>query len=76
MAKFTAEDKLTAVQRYLEGGESYSSIGDSIGTSASVVMNWVMQYQHHGAERLLLKKSYSSYSAKFKLYKLNLNLTY
>jgi transposase len=69
MAKFTAEDKLATVQRYLEGGESYASIGDSIGTSNSVVMNWVMQYQHHGIEAF--KKSYTSYSAQFKLDVLN-----
>ncbi|MED3561606.1 IS3 family transposase [Bacillus xiapuensis] len=70
MTKFTAEDKLAAVQRYLKGGESYPSIGESLGTSTSVVMNWVMQYQHHGVEGLL-KKSYTSYSAQFKLDVLN-----
>ncbi|MED3563924.1 hypothetical protein [Bacillus xiapuensis] len=38
MTKFTAEDKLVAVQRFLEGGESYPTIGESLGTSTSVVM--------------------------------------
>lgn len=70
MAKFTEEDKLNAVQNYLGGKESYISIGRSIGTSSSVVMNWVAQYNLHGIEGLL-KKSYTSYSEEFKLDVLN-----
>ncbi|MDP4104182.1 MAG: transposase [Bacillota bacterium] len=45
MTKFTAAEKLTAVKRYLEGGETAGSIGESMGTSKQVVANWVMQYQ-------------------------------
>jgi transposase-like protein len=70
MAKFNTEDKLAAVQRYLEGNESYRSIGVSIGTSESVVMNWVAQYKHHGVKGIC-KKSYTSYSSQFKLDVLN-----
>jgi transposase-like protein len=70
MAKFTFEDKLVAVQCYLEGKESFHSIGVSIGTSESVVMNWVAQYKHHGIEGLY-KKSYTRYSVQFKLNVLN-----
>ncbi|WP_407692000.1 IS3 family transposase [Radiobacillus deserti] len=70
MAKFTQENKLNAVQRYLEGNESYHSIGESLGTSSSVIMNWVAQYNLHGLEGLL-KKSYASYSEQFKLKVLN-----
>ena len=33
MAKYTFDYKLSAVKRYLEGGESYISIERSIGTS-------------------------------------------
>lgn len=66
MVKYNAEDKLAAIQRYLDGGESYASIGNSIGTSDSVVRDWVRQYEHHGVE-VLFKKSYTSYSAQFKL---------
>jgi transposase-like protein len=69
MVKFTLEDKLAAIQRYLEGTESYKSIGASIGTSDNIVRTWVMQDQHHGAEAF--KKSYTSYSAQFKLDVLN-----
>jgi transposase-like protein len=65
MVKFTTEDKLSAVQRYLEGVGTYASIGASIGTSENIVRTWVMQYEHHGEDAF--KKSYTSYSAQFKL---------
>ena len=66
MAKYTFDYKLAAVKRYLDGGESYISIERSIGTSRSVVMNWVKQYQSHGIEGLK-KKGYTNYSSQFKL---------
>jgi transposase len=69
MAKFNADDKLAAVKRYLEGVESYDSIGVSIGTSENIVRTWVMQYEHHGADAFI--KSYTSYSGQFKLDVLN-----
>ncbi len=69
MAKFSSEDKLSAVQRYLDGTESYASIATSIGTTTSMVRNWVMQYEHQGIEAFV--KSYTSYSAQFKLDVLN-----
>jgi transposase len=66
MTKFSAAEKLTGVKRYLEGGETAGSIGESMGTSKQVVANWVMQYQYQGEEGLF-KKSYTSYTAEFKL---------
>lgn len=36
MAKYTVDDKLLAVKRYLDGVESYISIGRSMGTPESV----------------------------------------
>ncbi|MBY0053442.1 helix-turn-helix domain-containing protein [Brevibacillus agri] len=65
MAKFSSEDKWSVVQRYLDGTESYASIATSIGTTTSMVRNWVMQYEHQGIEAFV--KSYTSYSAQFKL---------
>jgi transposase len=70
MAKYTAEDKLAAVHRYFEGKEGYITIAKSLNTSDSVIRNWVMQYETHGVE-VFLKKSYTSYSAQFKLDVLN-----
>ncbi|USG63678.1 IS3 family transposase [Brevibacillus ruminantium] len=69
MAKFTTEEKLSAVLRYLEGDESYASIGASIGVSDYMVRNWVLQYEHQGKDAFV--KSYTSYSAQFKLDVLN-----
>ncbi|QOR65945.1 transposase [Cytobacillus suaedae] len=66
MAKFTPKEKLDAVQRYLEGKESYLPIANIFKTSDSVIRNWVMQYETHGVE-IFLKKSYTSYSTQFKL---------
>ena len=69
MVKFNLNDKLAAVERYLIGEESYDRIADSIGTVKAMIENWVLQYQHHGEEAF--KKSYTSYSAQFKLDVLN-----
>lgn len=69
MAKFSSECKLSAVQRYLEGVESYASIAASIGASDCMVKNWVLQYEHHGED--VFVKTYTSYSAQFKLDVLN-----
>lgn len=70
MAKYSVDDKLSAVMRYMDGVESFISIGRSMGTSASVIMNWVKQYEYQGVEGLS-KKSYTNYSAQFKLDVLN-----
>ncbi|OIK08804.1 hypothetical protein BIV60_25505 [Bacillus sp. MUM 116] len=69
MVKFTTEDKLAAVQQYLEGVRTYASIEAAIRTSENIVRTWVMQYEHHGDEAL--KKSYTSYSTQYKLDVLN-----
>ena len=74
MTKFSGDVKLAAVQRYLEGVESYSSIAASIGASAYMVRNWVLQYEHQGEEAFV--KSYTSYSVQFKLDVLNYMNTY
>jgi transposase len=65
MAKFSTEDKLAAVHRYLQGKDSLRTIGDSIGAAFSLVMNWVKQYEENGVEAF--EKSYTSYSTEFKL---------
>jgi len=69
MARFTAEDKIATVERYLEGKESLQTIGASIGVTESIVRNWVNQYRHHGVQAFI--KPYTSYSMQFKLDVLN-----
>ncbi|PFK06020.1 helix-turn-helix domain-containing protein [Bacillus cereus] len=68
MTKFTAEEKLAAVQSYLEGVGGYDAVGASMG-AASTIRTWVIQYKHNGVEAFI--KSYASYSAQFKLDVLN-----
>jgi transposase len=65
MAKFSAEDKLAAVQRYLQGNDSYRRIGASIGAHSSLIKTWVKQYEINGVEAF--QKSYTSFSTEFKL---------
>ncbi len=74
MSKFTLEEKLSVVQRYLEGSESYASLATSIGTAKVIVQNWVLQYKHHGVDAFT--KPYTSYSAQFKLDVLHYMNTY
>ncbi|MCA1055067.1 IS3 family transposase [Rossellomorea aquimaris] len=65
MTKFTSEEKLEATISYLKGHKSFTTLAKDLGTSTAVVRNWVKQYEHHGTEAF--KKSYTSYSAQYKL---------
>ncbi|MFC4410351.1 IS3 family transposase [Chungangia koreensis] len=69
MARFTFEEKLDVVNRYLSGVEGYESIAQSIGIEKSSVIEWVKLYEHHGEEAF--RKSYTSYTIEFKLDVLN-----
>ena len=69
MAKFTAEDKLQAVNRYLNGKESSHEIAKSLGTDHKAILNWVKQYEYNGVEAFI--KRYTNYTQQFKLDVLN-----
>ena len=69
MAKFTVEEKINAVSRYLNGKESQGTIADSIRVNKAVLQNWIKQYQSHGEKAF--EKSYTSYSWQYKLDVLN-----
>ena len=69
MSKFTFEEKLCAVQSYLNGEGGYKTIAQQIGTVQSTIIKWVMLFEHHGIDGLM--KSYTNYSAEFKLNVLN-----
>ena len=69
MAKFTAEEKLQAALRYIEGNESSHEIAKSIGTDNKAILNWAKQYEYNGVEAFI--KRYTNYSAQFKLDVLN-----
>lgn len=69
MGKFSFEDKMKAVQDYLEGKESFRDIGKRIGIDHKSIANWVALYNEHGPDGLILR--YTNYSAEFKIDVLN-----
>ncbi|BCC26661.1 hypothetical protein BCM0079_5254 [Bacillus cereus] len=69
MAKFTADEKIQIVLRYLDGNESYREIGKAIGISSTIILNWVNQYRQNGVEAFL--KRCTNYTQQFKLDVLN-----
>ncbi|KOO48756.1 transposase [Viridibacillus arvi] len=74
MAKFTAEEKLNAVERALKGKESYMVIAKSIGVDDTAIHKWVKQYEHNGVEAFI--KQYTNYTQQFKLNVLNFMIEY
>lgn len=69
MSKLTPIEKVLAVKLYLEGAESQDSIAKSIGVNKAILQTWIRQYEHHG--ELSFIKSYTSYTADYKLKVLN-----
>ena len=65
LGKFTTEEKIKAVQRYLEGNESCRSIANEIGVHHSKLQFWLRRHEHHGEEAF--SKNYTSYSLQYKL---------
>lgn len=50
MSKFKPEEKLSAVMRYLNNGESHQSIANSIGADKSTVREWCRNYEAFGPQ--------------------------
>ncbi|GIN62362.1 transposase [Robertmurraya siralis] len=69
MAKFTGEDKLQAVTRYLNGKESSREIVQSLGTDHKAILKWVKPYEFNGLEAFI--KPCVNYPQQFKLDVLN-----
>ncbi|MEH7235053.1 helix-turn-helix domain-containing protein [Bacillus sp. JJ1562] len=65
MAKFTFEDKLWAVKEYENGSHSYRDIAKKLGTVHKTIQKWVNLYREYGEDSL--RKSYTKYSAAFKM---------
>ena len=63
--KFTAQEKLYAVQDYLNGKRSQKAIARALGTKATVVQRWISNYQSMG-ETAFQKSEYNSYSSELK----------
>jgi len=69
MAKFTTEEKLQIIQRYLEGKDSYLDLARESHVHKSVVQGWVRLYELQGVQGFY--KGYTNYSIEFKLGVLN-----
>lgn len=69
MANFIAEEKIFIARLYLEGKHSYLELQDLYKVSYQIIQGWVRLYQIQGEEGF--KKSYTSYSAEFKMDVLN-----
>jgi len=69
LSKYTAEEKLQAEQRYLNGNESYKEIGQSIGVNKKSIFIWVKQYEQNGLDAFI--KRCTNYTQQFKLGVLN-----
>src|SRR6478736_6737683 len=65
MKRFSEEEKLMAVKKYLSNEGSFKRIGDSIGADEGDVRSWVQRFQYHGNEAF--NNPYARYSVKDKL---------
>ncbi|HEK9096880.1 TPA: transposase, partial [Pseudomonas aeruginosa] len=65
LAKFTIEEKIKAVKRYLIDCESLLEITKQIGVHKSILQYWVRKYQYHGKNAF--SKSYTNYPVQYKL---------
>nr|WP_212031252.1 IS3 family transposase [Cytobacillus depressus] len=69
MAKLKVEQRIQAVERYVNGHESMNEIAKDIGINYQIISVWVRLYQENGIEAFL--KSYTNYSAEYKMSVLN-----
>jgi len=65
MAKFTTEEKIQIVSRYIKGNESIKKLAKEVGVSTPILSGWIRLYEQSGVEAF--NKSYTSYSVEFKL---------
>jgi transposase len=69
LPKFCLDEKLKAIHRYQNGTEGVKSIAKSLGINHEVLRMWIRQYEYHGIRAF--EKSYTAYTASFKLDVLN-----
>ncbi len=65
MRNINTEQRIEAVERYLNGSESMEVIASNVGITKSVLSGWVRLYEAQGPKAFL--KSYTNYSAAFKM---------
>lgn len=69
MAKMSPEDKLAAVQRYINGKDSSRTVAAEFGISHRYLLSLVKQHEHNGVETFV--RRYTNYTKTFKLDVLN-----
>ena len=53
----TAEERISAVKRYTQGGESLQTIANSIGIGRATLRDWIANFESMGAEAFLHTKN-------------------
>lgn len=66
-SRFSAEEKLRLVRRYLDGEGSTRSISLEAGITHGTLLCWISKYEKGGEEALFNKEGTRSYSKEFKL---------
>lgn len=66
MSRFTIEEKISAVKRYLEGGMSCCRIAETMGIAESTFRSWCIKYESMGMEAFRKTKN-NKYTLQFKL---------
>jgi transposase-like protein len=58
MAKFTAEERIKIVLRYVYGNESINEIAREVQVKPPILSGWIRLYEQHGIEAF--QKNYTS----------------
>lgn len=66
MGRISAEEKLIAVKRRLEGGESFEAIENSMGVHHERIREWCRKYQSMGSDAFVRTKN-NKYTLEFKI---------
>lgn len=65
VSKYSKEQKIAAIQQYLQSDDSFKVIADRLEIDLSSFKKWVRHYQQHGMAAF--EKKHSDYDAAFKL---------
>ena len=66
MKRISAEEKMIAVKRRLERGESLRGIGRSMGLHPQIIRDWCRRYQSLGPEAFIRREKNNKYTLEFK----------
>ena len=63
--KFTKEQKIAIVKRYLEGGIGCTSLAREVGCSHQQILKWVYEYKEHGKDAFRDNLKHKAYTKEF-----------